>query len=210
MKNQLNSGSMDNLELGQSLLTIIRKVKSKDPKYNDKYSMEIAEMILKPNASFNFVGVFNASDNRFRQSSPRRAWLTGEAADIKRLLNIDVESLTFEEVSKGKFLAQVNILNPTAKGLQMRVQIVESTEPTEFQLKNVEKAAKQVTNNEGKTVYFKKEGKFIFANAFVKGGTFENVFIDHDEITEEGDFSAMQELANSLTTIGETASEEKK
>ena len=192
MKNKLNSGSLKNLEVGQSLLTQIRKLEG------NKYSMEVAELILKPNSSFNFVGAFNASDKRFKQTSPRRAWLTGEAVDIERLLGVNVKELIFKTGENKRTTAEVNILNPIAMGLQMKVKVTESTIPTEFQLKNTEKAAKQITNKEGKTQYFKKDGKFIYSSSVVTGGKFEHSFVQHDEITEDSDFTVEKEIAASL------------
>lgn len=195
--NELNSGSISNLAVGDTLLTQIRKVSGK------KFSLEFAEQILRPNTRFNFLGEFNASDPRFNQSGPRRAWLNAEASDIQRLLGIDVATLNFSKDAKERIIAPLNILNPIAKGMAMKIQIVESVVPTANQLENAEKAVKQITNKQGKTVYFKKEGKFIYASSFVVGGTFEHKFLEHDELVENVDFSAMKAIAESLKTVGQ-------
>jgi len=58
MVNQLNSGSLDTLKSGQTLLVNARKVA------NGKIQLEFAE-IINDGRPVNFLGMFNKSDERF-------------------------------------------------------------------------------------------------------------------------------------------------
>ena len=191
--NTLNSGSLEKLKVGQSLLTNVRKVEG------GKYSLEIAELV--EGKSLNVAGLLNRSDERFKNPiSARRAWTTGEANDIKEELGIDVTALTYEEI-EGRIIAEVNVVNPSIRGTRLRVQVVETTEPTDFQLENKERTVKQITNKDGVTTYFKNDGKWIFTRSQVVTGTPNNKFLEITERVDNYDFDAEEAIAESLETV---------
>ena len=116
--NQLNSGSVETLKQGQTLLVSARKVGG------DKVHMEFAEVI--PNGKGqNILGILNASDERF-SANARRAWVTAEPADATKTFGINLGiDAGWEATERGEMLF-LNILNPTIDGTRCRIQIVDA------------------------------------------------------------------------------------
>ena len=163
MANQLNSGSLDTLKIGQTVLTKVTRVKG------SKVQMEIAERIQNPNAVSglgdgfeNALGMMNASDDRFSAGKPRRHWPAVEALDLEVMLNIEgldlengeykIETVETENVPKEVETMELNNLNPTAYvnpatgeeiEKRMRLRIVETTEGTEWDKAHPETKAKK-------------------------------------------------------------------
>ena len=59
-------------------------------------------------------------------------------------------------------MMDLDILNPEFNGTRFRVQITETTEPTEWQAENVERAAKRAGKDGD---YITHEGDYIFSNS---------------------------------------------
>ena len=68
MANSCNTGSLDTLKSGQSLLVHARSVNG------GKVQLELAEVVNT--SSPNILAMFNQSDDRFTQAGARRAWMT--------------------------------------------------------------------------------------------------------------------------------------
>ena len=155
----------EDLTKGQVLLTQVKGRK------NGKVEFEIAEIVTtsSDNNTINSVSLFNASDDRFSKSKPRRAWMIGEATDIAKHLNLNVEML--QALAEGE-TKELNVLNPfVTQGdnkFFLRVQIVETTVPTAYQLDpingGVEKFAKR-TKKDGPFIL--NNGKYIFSDSKV-------------------------------------------
>ena len=154
--NKLNSGNLDTLKSGETLLVSARKVGG------DKLHLEFAEVIANGKAQ-NILGMLNKSDERF-SSSARRSWVTAEPADATEYFGCDFGPTAGWEMSdKGEFL-YLNILNPTIGETRCRILIDETTEATEWQEDNTETAAKR----KGKDgPYITHEGNYIFSNTRV-------------------------------------------
>ena len=163
MANQLNSGSLDTLKVGQTLLTKITRTST------NKVQIEIAERIQNANSSSSLGGGFtnalsmmNASDSSFSAGKPRRHWAAVEPIDLEMMLN--VEGLDLEtgnyiteivQTANGPKEVQVmhlNILNPEANidpttgeaiAKRMRLRIVETTEGSEWDVAHPETKAKR-------------------------------------------------------------------
>lgn len=154
MENQLNTGTLDALKPGQTLLYGARLTNT------TKIQLEFAEKIS--DVTPNVLQMFNASDDRFKRGA-RRAWLTAEPQDAARLLGIDevLKRENFKEVTlaggkKLQFL-ELNVLNPTMNGQRLRVQITETTTPPDaYAMENIETTAKRKG----------KEGDFITHNGY--------------------------------------------
>tara|TARA_R100000234_G_scaffold66845_1_gene40838 strand:+ start:707 stop:1291 length:585 start_codon:yes stop_codon:yes gene_type:complete len=156
MTNQLNSGALDTLKAGETLLVSARKVSG------DKLHLEFAEVINNGKAQ-NILGMLNKSDERF-SSSARRAWVTAEPADATEYFGCDFgPTAGWEMTDKGEYL-YMNILNPTIGGTRCRIQILETTEANEWQAENYKTAAKR----KGKDGDFiTHEGNYIYSNTQV-------------------------------------------
>ena len=163
MANQLNSGSLDTLKVGQTLLTKVTRTST------NKVQIEIAERIQNANSSSslgdgftNALSMMNASDSSFSAGKPRRHWAAVEPIDLEMMLNIDGLDLetgeyTTEtvETANGPKQVQVmhlNILNPEANidpttgeviAKRMRLRIVETTEGSEWDVAHPETKAKR-------------------------------------------------------------------
>ena len=110
MANTINSGSLQGLQVGQTLLVSARKVAG------NKIQLEFAEIVKQQSTAVNALAVFNKSDDRFSQGKPRRAWMTAEPADASNILGVDL-SLTSQAYivdQSGREVMPLNILNPVA------------------------------------------------------------------------------------------------
>ena len=152
MANLLHSGDLNTLKLGQTLLTRFRKIEG------GFVQMELAE-VKEGSRGLSAAFVFNQSDNRFSRNSARRAWQPATPNDIESTLGISVgDAEGWEMDDMGNEILTVNILNPVAsfegQEFPLRVQIVETTEPTDWQRANLNTAAKRKG----------KDGDFILHN----------------------------------------------
>jgi hypothetical protein len=141
MANLLHSGDLNTLKLGQTLLTRFRKIEG------GFVQMELAE-VKEGSRGLSAAFVFNQSDNRFSRNSARRAWQPATPADVQSALGISVgDDQAWEMDDMGNEILVVNILNPVAsfegQEFPLRVQIVETTEPTDWQRANLNTSAKR-------------------------------------------------------------------
>ena len=154
--NQLNTGALDTLTKGQTLLINARQVS------NGKIQLEFAE-VLKSTTVQNVLSILNKSDERF-SSNARRAWTTAEPSDAKAALGINFgEDAEWYDSQKGKML-DLEILNPTITGVRCRILFRESLEGTDWQKENLNKSAKR-KGKEGD--FITHGGNYIFSNCDV-------------------------------------------
>ena len=184
MENTLNSGSLDTLNPGDSLLVSSRRVA------NGKIQLEVAERLEGGSSSNNLLGMFNKSDERFSQGGARRAWLTCEPADAAEILGVDLSSgYTTDE--RGRDIKPLNVLNPSMGGTVLHVQVNESTEPSEYQSMNIETAAKR-RGKDGD--FITHQGMYIFANTQVVSGEAQHTFLESDAPATTGGIIAAQNV----------------
>ena len=156
MANKLNSGTLDTLKQGETLLVSARKVGG------DKIHLEFAEIVKSAN-NMNVLSILNKSDERF-SSSARRAWVTAEPTDAEESFGINFGIDAGWEMSERGEMLFLDVLNPTIGGTRCRLQINETTEATEWQSDNIETAAKR----KGKDgPYITHEGDYIFSNTSI-------------------------------------------
>jgi len=156
MENQLNTGSIDTLKAGDTLLVEAKQVNG------GKVQIEFAEVIQTNTVSkgINLLGLINKSDDRF-SSNARRAWMVSEAVDIGEAFGIDLgPNASWYAKDDTEFL-ELNVLNPTAQGYRARIVVTETIEPTEYQAANIERKAKR-KGKEGD--YITHDGNYIFSN----------------------------------------------
>lgn len=180
MSNTLNSGSLAGLSMNQTLLVQARKVNGQ------KLQLEFAEVLQKESTqSANPLAMFNAGDDRFSQGGARRAWLTVEPKAAATLLGIDLTdsnpSWTIDAM--GREILPLNILNPVAvvngEEIPLKVEVVETTQPTEYQLNNIETSAKR-RGKDG--AYCTHQGLYIFANTRMAFHKANHVFLAMDAV----------------------------
>lgn len=188
----------DYSESDQTMITIVRAVR------NDSYQMEIVDKVQKP--SQNVLQLLNKTDERFNLGNNRFAWVKVMPHEAQKYFGIDPEELaklTFtegrqrEDMVEGKDYLTVEKANPTLNGQALRIQISETTEPTEWQEANLEQAAKQIEITAeiaanpnliksdsiaeyiGEVGYFlTEEGQPVFANATVITGEPSHKFLE--------------------------------
>tara|TARA_R110000765_G_scaffold23416_1_gene59204 strand:+ start:533 stop:1117 length:585 start_codon:yes stop_codon:yes gene_type:complete len=156
MENTLNSGSLDSLKHGETLLVSARKVA------NEKIHLEFAEQI-KASTSVNVLSLLNKSDDRF-SSNARRAWVTAEPIDATELFNVDFGPTSDWYMSDKGEMLDLNILNPTMKDVRCRIIISETIDGSEWQNENVETAAKRKGKGGD---YITHLGAYVFSNTLV-------------------------------------------
>ncbi len=182
----------------QTMITIVRAVK------NGAYQMELVDKVQKP--SNNILQLLNKSDERFNLGNNRFAWVKLMPYEAQKFFGIDpeaLEGLTFtegrarEDFVEGEDYVTVEKANPTLNGKALHIQINETTMPTEWQIANPERAAKQIEITEeiavnpnliksdniadyiGEQGYFlTEEGQAVFANATVVTGEPRHQFLE--------------------------------
>ena len=169
-KNQLNSGSLNELQVGECLLTKAYKTKT------DKIQLEFAEKVVTKDRPMSALTVLNSSDIKF-SSGARRGWATAEIIDASDIFDVnfgDDGDWYMGEKSNGKQceMLDLNILNPIFNNLNFRVRIVESTKPTESQQKYADELEVDVIETQAKRAgkggdYILHEGEHIFMNSYV-------------------------------------------
>ena len=176
--NTLNSGRLEDLQPNQVLLLTARKVS------NGKIQLEFAEKIQSKDRPMNALSLLNASDSRF-SSGARRAWVTAEPADASERLGINFgDDGEWYDTEKGEMM-DLMILNPgvdlNGNKVYFRVLITETTEATEWQLDNIERAAKRA-GKEGD--FITANGQYIFSNTSAvlapQGVEIAHTFIESD------------------------------
>ena len=186
-KNQLNSGSLTELQVGETLLTVARKVS------NGKIQLEFAEKVTAKDRPMSALTVLNASDSRF-SSGARRGWATAEVTDAADIFGVnfgDDGEWFMGETASGKtaeFL-KLDILNPEFNNLRFRVRVIESTEPTDSQKKYADEIGVDVVETQAKRAgkggdYILHKGQHIFMNSYVdllpEGDDPQHVFLASD------------------------------
>ena len=175
MANLLHSGDLTTLKLGQTLLTRFRKIEG------GFVQMELAE-VKEGSRGLSAAFVFNQSDNRFSRNSARRAWQPATPADVQSALGISVgDDQAWEMDDMGNEILVVNILNPVAsfegQEFPLRVQIVETTEPTEWQRANINTAAKR-KGKDGEFILH--NGEYIFTRSSIVFNEPVDMYLDAD------------------------------
>lgn len=170
-----------NLTPGKSLL--VQAVKTTNP---SKIQLEFAEKTQGMEGNANaLLSMLNASDERFT-SGARRAWVTAEIADASKMFGINFgdDADWVMDPNLNKEVLPLGIENPTLNGFELRIQIEETLEGTEWQLQNIETAAKR-RGKDGD--YITHNGKYIFSNTRVvplkKGVEPKHVLLQADAAT---------------------------
>lgn len=173
MQNQINSGSLETLTPGQTLLVHARKVS------NGKLQLEFAEKLQQADRPVNALSVFNKSDERFSNGNgARRAWLTVDPNDASQHLGVDLtDDSKYGTDAMGREIMPLNISNPMAGDKALRVQIVETTSASEWDAQNIETRAKR-RGKDGDFITHK--GMYIFTQSTVVFGEPNNVFLEAD------------------------------
>ena len=170
--NVINSGTIDTLQTKNCLL--LEAIKTKNP---NKVQLHFAE---KKGANTNsLLAMFNASDDRF-SSKATRALISVEIEDAKKLLGVDLSATSDKwQMIDGKERMPLNIVNPVvlSNGQLIRVRVVETVTPTDFEKTDPEKFAKRAG----------KDGDFITCNG-------DYIFM-HKEIIMVEPSNAMQDNA---------------
>lgn len=174
--NITNSGSLDGIKAGQTLLLSARKVSG------NKVQLEFGEIISNGNTA-NPLAMFNKSDDRFSSGKARRAWLTAEPKDAAVLLGLDISdsnpNWTVDQM--GREILPLNVLNPVAivgdEQIPLKVEIVETIEPTDWQAQNLDTAAKR-RGADGSFITHK--GMYIFANTRIAFHKANHVMLEVD------------------------------
>jgi len=170
-----------NLTPGKSLL--VQAVKTANP---SKIQLEFAEKTQGMEGNANaLLSMLNASDERFT-SGARRAWVTAEIADASKMFGINFgdDADWVMDPNLNKEVLPLGIENPTLNGFELRIQIEETLEGTEWQLKNIETSAKR-RGKDGD--YITHNGQYIFSNTRVvplkKGVEPKHVLLQADAAT---------------------------
>jgi hypothetical protein len=177
MANTINSGSLQGLQVGQTLLVSARKVAG------NKLQLEFAEIVKSQSNAVNPLAIFNQSDDRFSQGGARRAWLTAEPKDAGQYLGIDLSEANpnWTVDAMGRELLSLNILNPVAniqgEEIPLKVEVIETVTPTDWQAANLDTSAKR-RGKDG--AFITHKGMYIFANTRIAFHKANHVFLEAD------------------------------
>jgi hypothetical protein len=177
MNNTINTGSLQGLQVGQTLLVSARKVAG------NKLQLEFAEIVKSQSNAVNPLAIFNKSDDRFSQGGARRAWLTAEPKDASQYLSIDLTETNpnWTVDSMGREVISLNILNPVAniqgEEIPLKVEVIETVTPTDWQAANLDTSAKR-RGKDG--AFITHKGMYIFANTRIAFHKATHVFLEAD------------------------------
>lgn len=133
-----------------------------------KVQLTFSQMVQTGNTSTNILGLLNASDDRFNQSKPRYAWLSGQPSDIATQFGIPQASL--DALAEGEELT-LDMVDPrfmSNPDVQLNLQIVETTEGTEYDVANFATRAKRAGKN-GDFITT-ADGQYIYVHTSVVAG----------------------------------------
>lgn len=155
---------------------------------NGKVQLCFSQVIETAKSGTNVLGLLNASDERFNQSKPRYAWMTAEIADVKAQFGIDLGNMAQGDV------VEIGAVDPrltTYPDTSLNIQIVETTEGSEYDVQNFETRAKRAGKDGD---FIMKDGLYIYVNTSVVLGEPKHVIItDTERVSANG-----SSLANSL------------
>ena len=170
MTNQLNTGELSSLQVGECLLTKAYKTKT------DKIQLEFAEKVTAKDRPISALSVLNNSDTRF-SSGAARGWAVATIEDASQIFDVnfgDDGEWYMGEKSNGKSceMMDLNILNPIFNNTFFRVRIVETTEPTASQQKYADEMGVDVVETQCKRAgkggdAILHKGQHIFRNSYV-------------------------------------------
>jgi hypothetical protein len=177
MNNTINSGSLQGLQVGQTLLVSARKVAG------NKVQLEFAEIVQSRSNTVNPLSLFNKSDDRFSQAGARRAWLTAEPKDAGQYLGIDISDVNpnWTVDAMGREVLPLNVINPIAtiegEQIPLKVEVVETITPSDWQASNIDTSAKR-RGKDG--AFITHKGMYIFANTRIAFHKANHVFLEAD------------------------------
>lgn len=166
------NAQISEMTLGQSMLFSIKGTST------SKIQLTIVDKQVAD--STNPLSILNASDSRFSTNKPFRAWLSAEPTDAIKYFPQHEEAINTAAAGDKNTEVFIGEINPTLNGNLLKVQIVETITPTEYQAENVERTAKRAGQNGAILTY---EGSPIFRNSQVVLNTVNNVLLKAD--TEE-------------------------
>ena len=198
MANLLNSGSLDTLNIDQTLLLQVQQTA------NDTYQAVFIEKIQRSNVAtddddsgeIDALASMNYGDDRFQRGSKTYVYTKVTAEGLEKLLNIDnldIENSTFvsQTTKAGKVIQvlKLNILNPINMDaehpgykMRWRVKIVEDTNPTEWQAANnagkINPSTGEVLSKDGKAIY--THNRVVYSHSPAK-----HTLVEHDRVTTE-------------------------
>lgn len=126
-----------------------------------KISLEFTQMVKREGQTQSLTSLLNADDERFNVSKPRHAWMTGSIALVKELFGIDCSGLAVGES------IEIDQVEPIVHGQELNIGLIETTKGTEWQMANLEKAAKRAGKDGDFIVTDKGEPIFTRTEVFV-------------------------------------------
>lgn len=172
---------------GKLHIISIKKVKGEQ-----NVQLEFVQKIQKPTTNgSSLLTTFMKGDSRFN-SKPVHHWQTMTILGASQVYPELAEKL---ENFKGKELGykvefekpyQCPPANIEGNEIELSIRIEEYTGArTDYEMENPESAAKQYVNDDGVTVYLRKEGELIFrSTSLVPGTNDDDVYVQHDSETE--------------------------
>jgi hypothetical protein len=131
---------------------------------NGKIQLCFSQIVETGRTNSSVLGLLNASDERFAQQKPRYAWMTAEPADVLVQFGIDVSGLAEGDVLEIGMVDPRLASNPD---VALNLQIVETTEGTEYDVANFETRAKRAGKDGD---FILSEGKYIYVNTTIVAG----------------------------------------
>lgn len=172
-----------NLNPGQMMLVRAKGVAG------GKVQLEFAQMVETSYTATGLTSLLNESDERFSKQKPRFAWETGEKADIQKVFGIDVSAL-----GQGEEL-EIGQLDPTVNGMPLNIQLIESTEGTDYDYANIETRAKRAGKDGD---FILHDGQNIFTTAKIVVGKANHVLLASTERQKTASTAAKAAIKEAL------------
>lgn len=183
--NSKDSGTLDGLKEGNSLLEAILKTKSEV----GLVQIRLIEIIKPNHEESGDLKLLFQSITRANDPKPRHAYIPIGYAELEYFFGIKVSELDKWFVNeRGREELILNVNNPTFinggnKGKRIRVQVNESVYPKDqWQADNWESQAKKNPTTGQKMMH---DGKHVFGNTFVVVGEAKHQWLKNDQMFVE-------------------------
>jgi hypothetical protein len=155
-----------------------------------KVQLTFSQIVETGKTSTSILGLLNESDERFNQQKARLAWMSAEPADINKYFGIDVSRLGEGEV------LEIGAIDPRMSGVDapLNIQINETTEGSDYDVKNFEKTAKRAGKDGD---FILHNGLYIYVRTTVVAGEPKHKIFENTTRQETGN-SASSAIADAL------------
>lgn len=137
-----------------------------------KIALAFTQVVNTKNRATSLLSLLNASDERFSKAGERWCYLNAEPIDAQTITGVDFSTLKEE----GDEMKDLNIVMGKVQGMDLNIQVLETTNGNEYEVANIESTAKRA-GKDGEYITT-EHGEFIYQRTSVVLGEPKHVLIE--------------------------------